>query len=414
MAKIKLDADTKGAQQAILKTKADLDKLRKDAEKPVQVGKGTGRRQYTRSSYQAPQASAVSKAAALGGVVGSAAGAMGSAALSAVIQFAPALTRLTTGVEGFGAELKNLIQALEVYGAPNTAALSRGAVLDALDDSRRQHGTSSLAEEFAWQEAIKNAWGVNADSTLAAVQARAARAKGGDLNATRIFQTLGISQDELQKLNAYELTARAIEAATGRPTAERKAEQLELLAAAKVGAPDIQQRLAAATGRSWAEVASMSESDYLQAMNKPNVALEKAGVELFENEGWGRALKAADAMADTYAARDKYMALWQKYMPNEAQVLANTSAAEHLQTQARIVDLAVPEGQEHRIIKGAEEELSGAQLRYSALGDDAGAILKESFNQARDKITSMEMLHLLRGINSNTAKAAEKQPATYE
>ena len=350
MAKIKITADTKDAQNKIKQLSKDLENTRKKAEKPLNVKASVNsslapKKKTTSGDVVTTKLSGTSgngvnvKGNILNGMVSG----LASGGIGLLMQNAPvvisalglAIDKVTNNVfnlQGAFESLKKQMEFLDVIDKPGQTALTRGDSLDALDDERRSNNTASIGDEKAWRESFTKMTGVNADQLLQRGKSFFDMATSGNMEemekAWKILAPTGITFSDLQNNSTWENLLKLIEA-------------------------------------------------YHKAGEDGMNELEPIMQEIFGRRGMAAIRKAGDGAS----IRSDFAELRQTYAeyvePNEQAVLAATDAAEMTRAKASIIDLGLPAGGERFIAQGANDILDVAQRRYAFLGGDRDRLISE-------------------------------------
>lgn len=327
---VKITGDTRDAQQKIQKLRKEVEILDKEAKKPKKVNV-----QQAKGISVTGNGKIGNMGTGMATFLGSAAGNMASNALqsvlSAAIRFAPAITRATTGLSGFGMKLQKFMTALEIYGHPEEEAMARGDKIDALDDERRSHNSKDNADEFGYSRAFTNVAGANSAMLIDRAQAVLDMATSGVVSemekAWKMLGSMGISYEDIQKSSTWEVLAKMLKAyqaagADGENELEPAMQQIfgkrQIAAIRKIG-----------DGVEWTAQAAQLADEYRKAVGG-----------------------------------------------QEAAILAATSRAEVTRSMAEIHGMAVPESGIPYIETAAQNRLDSAKLNSQMLTTDAGDAIK--------------------------------------
>lgn len=219
----KLTADTAQAQRQIQELSKKVDEFDAKTRKKRSISastSGTGKAAPTTS----PKAGGGMLGGAFGGgMLGGMIGGMNPLGMMAqnIPTLVGALGRLIPGV-GDGLreltnEIRGYIESLEVLERPHEEAMRRGDSLDALDDQKRMHNSSSNAEEYAWQKSMEEVIGAgNYEQVLNRVQNLIDMATSGSISeAEDALKTLagsGLTIEDMKNSSSWAILQKLIEA----------------------------------------------------------------------------------------------------------------------------------------------------------------------------------------------------------
>lgn len=355
-AKIKIEVDAKTAQEAVKKLRGEIEKLDNSVKKTRHLGGAA-----SAGGHPSKSGSAAKVGALAGGVAGGLAGNIIDYAASAMFKLGKAFAVANLGLTDLDARIEAMSANLDTYSNPAKAALARGATLDALDDQKRQHRVGSAAEEFAWQEAIKNASGAGVQAVERIMNAIYSAA-GGDAGAQQNIQALGLTGQDFEGKNDYEAAMKLLET-----------------------------------------FASKRDDDKAVRAMQSIVGMRQ----------FGSALKMVDVLGDVRTAKNQYQKQFNEVMtPDLVQsILDKTAQAEHLQTAGKIYQMAVPAHAIDRITQGATNELEIAHAGYKGL---AGDLLQDQFNQILRYFSGMKNATTGIPLIDSTAKTVGSLANTVE